>query len=317
MRVTARLSSLIRASTFERVMQKNANSHSLSVKMRRRVNRLRYTLFENRHKRRWETVDRAAIAAEVEQKLKLDNHFWLFCLGVNNSGTTLIHELLRNHPEVRALPREGHRCTDALPDPTEHDVGRVWAKVMHEFRMDENSDPGPALQAKYDWLFYAGSRPGILLEKSPPNSVRSRWLQANFQPARFLCLFRDGYAVSEGIRRRANVDIAEAANHWASVNRVLLDDMEKLDRTLSLKYEDLCDNPEPALQKLEQFLDLKVGIDRSIVTNPMRARNLENTKKPLENFNAKSWDNLSSEDRAIINDVAGDVIDRLGYARLT
>lgn len=298
-------------------MRHHADSHSFTTKLRRRVNRLRYTMLEKHHERRWRTSDRHAIENEVERKLKLDDHFWLFCLGVNNSGTTLIHELLRNHPEVRALPREGHRCTEALPDPSEQNVARVWAKVMDKFRMDETSNAERALQAKYDWLFYAGSRPGIILEKSPPNSVRSRWLQANFQPARFLCLFRDGYAVSEGIRRRAGVDIREAAHHWATVNRVLLDDMKHLESTLTLKYEDLCDDTEASLARLDDFLDLKVGIDRSIVANPMRAKNLDDTKKPLENFNRKSWDKLSSEDRAIINEEAGDVIDRLSYDRLT
>jgi len=298
-------------------MQEYADSNSLFIKLRRRLNRLRYTMLENWHKRRWNTAPRDRIEAEVQRKLKLRDHFWLFCVGVNNSGTTLIHELLRNHPEVRALPREGHRCTEALPDPTEHNVGRVWAQVLDEFRMDETSNPDPALRAKYDWLFYAGSRPGMLLEKSPPNSVRTRWLQANFKPSRFLCLFRDGYAVSEGIRRRAGVNIREAAHHWATVNRVLLDDMEHLETTLTLKYEDLCDDVEASLEKLDAFLELNLGIDRSIVTNPMRARNLDDIKQPLQNFNHKSWDKLSSEDRAIINEEAGDVIDRLGYARLT
>src|SRR5436190_2119392 len=47
----------------------------------------------------------------VDRRLRLGENFWLFVLGVNNSGTTALAKILESHPSVRTLPAEGHFLT--------------------------------------------------------------------------------------------------------------------------------------------------------------------------------------------------------------
>ena len=41
---------------------------------------------------------------------------WLFLVGCYNSGTTLLRDILNEHPEIKGLPLEGVRLTGAFED---------------------------------------------------------------------------------------------------------------------------------------------------------------------------------------------------------
>ncbi len=188
-------------------------------------------------------------SARLDRRLLHGHGFWLFILGVNNSGTTILTSTLETHPEIRSLPAEGQHLTTAFPRPDLLGVGRLWSSRMDIFRWREDFDPKPALQAKKDWSRLYPKRKGILLEKSPPNTVRSLWLQRNFEPSRFLSIVRSPYAVCEGIRRRKEYTIDQAALHWKTANQCLLDDLPCIEHQLLIKYEDLADDPQHVIRE--------------------------------------------------------------------
>lgn len=268
------------------------------------------------HNLRWRFSSQDHLAQRIEKQLQLDNNYWLFVLGLNNSGTTLVVDLLKSHPAVRWLPNEGQYLTDALPLPRTYSVPRNFTQRLDIFHWTEESDPAPALRIKYDWAVHYQHRPGILMEKSPPNTLRSRWLQQNFRPSRFLAIIRHPYAVCEGIRRREGNTIEEAALHWVRSHDCLLDDMQRLEHCLCVSYEDLCVHPEAYLQKLERFLGLEIPFDRGVLTAPQRIHNIDATPQPIRNLNERSLQQLSDADLAAIDRIAGPLMERLGYERL-
>ena len=264
------------------------------------------------HRLRWQLGSRQAIEHWVEGRLNLGDRCWVFIAGCNNSGTTLLREVLGSHPEIRALPREGQVLTDALPTPTRLGVPRLFGQRLDVFRWTEENDAAPALRAKYDWARYFPSRPGHLLVKSPEDTVRTRWLQRNFAPARFVAIVRSAYAVCEGTRRRSGHSLADAALHWARVNECLLEDMDHLEHALLLRYEDFCASPREYLARIQKSLEL----DASFPAEALQARrvhNIDRKSSGIRNFNDKSLERLSREDLDVINRVAGAVMSRLGY----
>jgi hypothetical protein len=265
------------------------------------------------HNLRWRTRMREELARWTENRLQLDSHHWLFVLGLNNSGTTLLVDLLKNHPAVRTLPNEGQYLTTALPLPRAYGVPRNYSRRLDIFHWTETSDPSPALRVQYDWALHYPARPGILVEKSPPNTLRSRWLQHNFRPSRFLAIVRHPYAVCEGTRRRDGHSIEEAAWHWVRSNECLLNDIEYLEQCLFFRYEDLCANPEDYLGKLEQFLGLDIPINRSVLTTPRNIHNIDSMPQKIRNMNERSLQQLSQADLATIDRIAGSLMERLGY----
>ena len=265
--------------------------------------------------RRYSTRKLEQASRSLDDQLCRPGDFWLFVLGVNNSGTTLLTKLLEAHPGIRSLPAEGQLLTDAFPRPDKLGVERLWTARMDLFRWTEDDDVAPAVQAKRDWLTHYPDRSGILLEKSPPNTVRSRWLQRHFQPSRFLAITRHPYAVCEGIRRRKQYAMEQAATHWVNANRCLLDDMASLERVLMIRYEDLVTEPAACLGQVEAFLGLEGGhLLESTAT--VESHSLEGSTAGLTDLNASSLERLSREDIDVINDICGPLMNDMGYERL-
>jgi len=251
-------------------------------------------------------------SARFDRKMCADGAYWLFILGVNNSGTTILSKILETHPEIRTLPAEGQHLTSAFPRPDLLGVERLWSSRMDIFRWDENYDPRLALRAKKDWAGLYSKDKGILLEKSPPNTVRSLWLQRNFSPSRFLSITRSPYAVCKGIRRRKEYSIRQAALHWNTANKCLLDDLRHIEQNLLLKYEDLVEDPRKTLVKIQSFLELEKAFDFGDSMS-VSAHSIEGTTTGLRNFNDESINRLSQPDIEEINTICSDLMCQLGY----
>jgi hypothetical protein len=183
-------------------------------KARRRVPRRLHDL-------QWALGEKERLSRWTDRRLDVGPWYWLFLLGCNNSGTTLLVETLQSHPLIRQLPKEGQRLTSAVPNSAPLGIGRVFTQRLDLFRQVETGDGACVPRLRYDWAYYSDPRPGIRLEKSPPNTLRSRWIQRYFAPARFLVLVRNPYAVCEGIARRRGHSIEEAAVHWRTVHEIL------------------------------------------------------------------------------------------------
>lgn len=265
---------------------------------------------------RWHLAPRRYLERWTEERLKIGECFWLFILGCNNSGTTLLTQILDNHPSIRTLPKEGQRLTKAIPNSAPCGVGRVFTQRMDLFRWTEESDASSVPRLRYDWACRFRRRSGILLEKSPPNTLRSRWLQRHFRPARFLVLVRNPYAVCEGIARRRGHSMTEAATHWRLVHEVLEEDMKYLDRCLLVRYEDICEQPEKELQAIERFLDLAVPFDRTLLDGNFGAHNMDGVPHRLQNFNSRSLQRLPPHDIETVTRIIGSQMLRYGYAPL-
>jgi len=250
---------------------------------------------------RWKVLGARGLASFVDSSLDVGPFSWIFILGCNNSGTTLLAELLGAHPLVRTLPKEGQRITGAIPNSATYGIGRVFSQRLDLFRWTEDSDARCVPRLRYDWACRYTKGQGYLLEKSPPNTLRSRWLQRHFAPARFIVLVRHPYAVCEGITRRTKYSLDEAAVHWALVHRLLLEDVQRLEHCMTVRYEDLCERPAEHLSRLEKFLQLPEPFDPSLLGRHFKSHNIDGTPRHLQNLNDRSLQRLSRADLDTIN----------------
>jgi hypothetical protein len=268
------------------------------------------------HDLRWHIGHTDALGRWTDERLQLGPWFWLFVVGCNNSGTTLLVEILQSHELIRSLPKEGQRITKAIPNSAPLGVGRVFTQRLDLFRKTE-ADAGDCVpRLRWDWAYFSDGRAGIRLEKSPPNTLRSRWLQRYFSPARFLVLVRNPYAVCEGISRRRGHSIEEAALHWRLVHEILDEDMPHLEKCLTVKYEDFCEQPRQQFDRIQRFLGVDAPFDPALLTAEFKAHNMDGAPQQLQNFNARSISRLSDEDRQTITRVIGDRMTKWGYELL-
>ncbi len=247
---------------------------------------------------------------------------WIFVLGSYNSGTTLLKDILATHPDIGALPGEGVRFTDALPRPEDFGWNRMWCRCLDQIRLL----PGEGMEAraqrvKRQWsVLFPSGRP-YLLEKSVANAVRTDFLQTYFSPAYFIYLVRNGYAVAEGIRRKANPAKYENPNHpssypialcaeqWCATDRILMADSQHLERFLCLKYEELAAAPDSRLRTVTDFLGLDPLGDEHL-HRPWQVHGLQSE---IRDMNEGALERLSDEDIAQIREVAAEELDKYDY----
>jgi len=240
---------------------------------------------------------------------------WLFVLGCTNSGTTLLSYLLSLHPQIDPLGYIGCEGQWSWHMITPKGVveGRLFTENLDKFR---NPQVNVRL-VKAEWLNKRRGWNGLyVLEKSPPDSVRSLWLQEHFSPAWFIGIIRNGYAVAEGIRRKANVPVARSGRHWNKTVKIMLEDSEHLERFTLIRYEELTTRPLDVLRELEHWLGLQTFGDYQTITKgaiDMKIGHLPPSK--IVNKNPLSFTNLSNEDTTDIYREAGEMLEKLNYRK--
>ena len=235
---------------------------------------------------------------------------WVFIVGCYNSGTTLLHDLLATHAQVGSMKWEGQFYTDQLPLPKDLGLPRLWALAPELFRLNEVDGKHIDVQRlKRQWgaQFNDHRRP-VLIEKSPTNAGRTRWLQQHFENAHFIGLIRNGYAVAEGIRRKAHHPLERAARQWRVSNEIMLADFAHLQNRILVRYEELVEQQAVQLARVAQFL----GLDPSAFGED-RVWNIHGESSPVQNLNARSLAHLSAEDCTVIRAEAGELLESLGY----
>jgi len=235
---------------------------------------------------------------------------WVFIIGCYNSGTTLLHDIVASHPLVAHLPREGQYCTDQLLVPSEAGLARIWALQPELFIPSEENKPD-AKRIKRQWcgLMSNPSLP-VFLEKSIPNAARIVWLNEHFPNAHFIALIRDGYAVAEGIHRKAGQPVEIAARQWDQSNRIMLDQLEAVERKLLISYEDLASQPDNTVNNIMGFL----GLDRSMMIADKKWT-VHGLTSNIRNMNPPSLARLSAEEKAIIQKEAGEMLETFHYSQ--
>ena len=85
-----------------------------------------------------------------------------------------------------------------------------------------------------------------------------------------------------------------------------------MDRSLLLSYEDLCADPSKEMTRITRFLGTEPYADECLrETFPIH--NATGQASLIKNFNESSFEKLSADDIRRIEDIAGDVMRRLGY----
>lgn len=194
----------------------------------------------------------------------MSDHTHVFICGLNRSGTSLLHRLLRAHPKI-----SGFTNTDALEDEGQHlqdvyPIAKVFGgagKFCFDVRahLDESSplvtaESRARLMAQWG-LYWDLSKP-LLIEKSPPNLIRSRFLQAMFPQSRFLFLLRHPIPVAYATLKWARTDVLTLVRHWIAGHEAMLRDLPHLREALVMRYEDFVAAPEETLNRIYAFLSL-------------------------------------------------------------
>jgi hypothetical protein len=275
------------------------------------------------HKVAWRRATQSAPSHMLTRALgaPLAPRKWLFVVGCYNSGTTLLSKLLLSHPQISGLTEEGMFLTDRLAMPEHFGWTRMWHRCEVEIRArDAAMTEADFTAIRRQWGFWEKGAVDVYLEKSIPNVLRMEALQAAFAPACFVHIVRNGFAVAEGIARKAQLDrfpnadfpdrypIELCAAQWRRSLEVVDEARPRLTDFLEITYEDLCAEPEATLRAVEAF----AGVDRGGV-DVAGEFTIHKTRSAVQDMNAASIARLSAADRDAVLATCGDALRARGY----
>lgn len=191
-------------------------------------------------------------------------HRLVFVGGLHRSGTTLLAELLAEHPDASGLREtgvpadEGQHLQDVVPPARVFGgPGRFgFASEAHLTEASPLATPASAERMLAAWAPYWDLSRSLLVEKSPPNLLRCRFLQALFPSASFLVILRHPIAVSLATRKWSRSSVPSLLRHWIVCHRRFAADRPRLARVHAVTYEHLVERPEECLAGVHAFLGL-------------------------------------------------------------
>jgi len=196
----------------------------------------------------------------------MHQHKFIFICGLHRSGTSLLYKILKSQAHISGLTN-----TNAIEDEGQH-VQSVF-KAANKFggpgkfgfnRASYLNENSPLITDKNkkilftEWGKYWDLSKTYLIEKSPPNLVRTRFLQAMFPNAYFITLYRHPAATSLATKKWSKTSLSSLVNHWLICHNQYLNDQVHLERHLDLKYEDLVSRPAEVFSKIQAFLNTPI-----------------------------------------------------------
>jgi Sulfotransferase family len=195
----------------------------------------------------------------------MEGHRFVFLAGLHRSGTTLLARLLAAHPQVSGFSGTGAPADEGQHlqsvYPSDHEYGRPgrfgFAPEMHLTEDSPLVSEENARKLFEEWSpHWDLSRP-MLLEKSPPNLLKTRFLQALYPDSSFVVIVRHPIPVSiptakwRGTRRYDRM-----FEHWLRCHALFEADREHLVRVHVLQYEQMVRDPATVLREVFEFLEL-------------------------------------------------------------
>lgn len=216
------------------------------------------------------TDGRAMVASRrVGEGTPWDAHRFIFIGGVHRSGTSYTARTIATNPQVSGFHRtgvqedEGEHLQSVYPHSWDFGgMGRFAFRP--EMHLTEDSPLVNNRSRQILWEEWGRhwdlSRP-VLLEKSPPNLLKMRFLQALFPNSGQVLVIRHPVSVVlSSLKWRTSVNGLFTAHriidHWLAANAIAMADRPWIERLHVLRYEDLIADPERELTRASEALGL-------------------------------------------------------------
>lgn len=206
-----------------------------------------------------------------------DNHRLIFVGGLHRSGTTPLARALAEHPDIAGLmgsaarEDEGQHLQQVYPKAKVYGGSGRFARDprAHLTETSPLVTPENAAAMRRAWdPFWDLSRP-FLLEKSPPNMIMGRFLQAMFPTSSMIVVVRHPVVVALSNKKwrkmisrnpGKHTTLSSLVDHWLIAHRTFLADAPHIERLHVLRYEDLVADPVLELGRIQTFLGLAAPI---------------------------------------------------------
>lgn len=236
----------------------------------------------------------------------------VFVLSPNNSGSTLLHNLLATSSNVAHLNfEEGQDVGWVGPHPVDFGTTRIFTESELELSESFRYNWSKIKKSWNDTWFRNNPDATIRLEKTPANICRVHFLEQFFENAYFVIMPRNPYAQIASTMRYIELPLIRIAKHALRCLQICKRLDLNLSNSLSFTYEMLVNFPKDIADNLVEFIpelgQLKFNKKFIIHSGPPTS---------IQNFNEKHINNLNSTQINTINSILNEdrsVMEYWGY----
>lgn len=234
---------------------------------------------------------------------------YLFILSPNNSGSTLLHNLIATSPNVAHLNyQEGQIVGWHGPLPSKKGAGRVFTEI-EDLLSDSTQYDWGKIKKNWNAAWNKNNNGSLIrLEKSPPNICRGSILEQEFENSYFIIMPRNPYAQIQSITKYLQgVNLKRIAKHALRCLQICKN-LTSLKNSIFFKYEDLCDDSRHISSDIINFMpELKyLDVDKKFKIH-------DGEKSKIVNMNENHIDKLQPYQLDIINSVLENDKETLSY----
>jgi hypothetical protein len=207
-------------------------------------------------------------------------HHFIFIGGLHRSGTTALRRMVQSHPLVSGFSStgvdedEGQFLQSVYP--TDAYFGGPGVFGLHpEARMTEKSPLCPAAKERlfYEWAPYWDLSKPFLIEKTPGNLIRSRFLQKIFPNSTFIFITRHPAACALAtLKWQSRVSPTGMIKHWINCHNMFAEDQFYLRRKMLITYEELCRYPQQTMELISQYIGISANMATDFFDNGLNDR---------------------------------------------
>ena len=191
----------------------------------------------------------------------------IFVGGAHKSGTTLLVDIVNASPDTSSLKNTGVPMDEGqwLQDVLLKDVhlGELLFGLSGQAYLDETDCyryPDAADRLLASWQPYWDLRQRYLIEKSPTNIVRTRFLQHLFPGSSFLMTIRDPRTSYIAARKTMpQIGPETYFRCWTRIYNAYHIDARHLSRTLLVPYEGLLREPQKHLLRVQRSTGISIA----------------------------------------------------------
>ena len=229
----------------------------------------------------------------------LSHKKYIFIIGLHRSGTSLLADYLKEHPDVSGFENtefpkdEGQFLQTVFPIAAAYGgPGKFgFDKRSHLTEISDLLNEGSIKKLHNEWNNHWDMSKTYLLEKSPPSILKTRFLQKVFPNSYFILIKRDPIAVSYATQKWSKTSIKSLLNHWLTCHNIFLDDSKYLTNLYSISYEDLVSDPLDTIDGIYNFVGLNNPIEHktNLTTKVNKSINNKYFQMWLKDYKEMTW----------------------------
>ncbi|GBE11908.1 hypothetical protein BMS3Abin13_00184 [bacterium BMS3Abin13] len=230
---------------------------------------------------------------------------FIFLAGLHRSGTSLLHEILRCHPEISGFANTGVPKDEGQHLQTVYEAAKTLGgpgqfAFNEKAYMDETHELATAQNAETlfgQWREYWDLNCKFLLEKSPPNIIRTRFLQKMFPRSLFVVIIRHPAIVALATRKWCRAGIPSLIDHTLKTYDLFFKDRTFLRDVFVLRYEHFVLEPQASVDNICGTIGVRPFPVNQMVRRDINARYFEEWEQYIQDQGSALFDDVEELER--------------------